>query len=562
MIEAVGYVRLSKDEDKEKYASIIHQKKLIGEWASNHDCIITDWYEDDNFSGYIFDRPDFTRLINDLETGKVSTLIVKDLSRIGRHNAHTLLFIEQIRNLNKRLILINEGNGGWDSTIDNDDLVGIKTWYNEMYVKDISKKIRSAMTTRQKEGTMLIREYYGYKKHPTLKNTLIIEEELVPILKEMFELYMNGFGYRKIADLFTKKGYPTPSVHAKKRYEENGKVYKRDVNEMWYPSVISRLLKDNIYIGTLTLGKWKRQNLKGKTKQVFDEELQYIFMNNHTPIIDEKTFNLVQEIGGKRNAIHYRGKEKHDNIFSGFLLCNDCQKSMVAINNTRDKRHYVCGNYHIMGTKSNCTRHTIQEEKLVLYLKKYLNYIKQHLNDFIISLDKDVESKLSTKENYGTLIKKLKKDLNNEKEELKMLINQKIKALIKENDNETKKIIEDSYEEMETERKNNIKIFTDQITEFTKVQETSENISTYAVTAIEIFDNIINKEIPSRKDLELILNNIEVMEDGNPKFNLRANLTEVVESLMTNPSLSECNSMALITQCLFSFVKNYDKMVA
>jgi DNA invertase Pin-like site-specific DNA recombinase len=130
---------------------------------------IVAFYEDDNVSGYTFERDGFLELLGALENDKIDVIIAKDLSRIGRHNSKTLLFIEKVKELGKRLILIDEGSGGYDTDKDDDDIIGIKTWYNERYVKDISKKIRSNIKTLQNKGAFLVETKYGYKKDPRIK---------------------------------------------------------------------------------------------------------------------------------------------------------------------------------------------------------------------------------------------------------------------------------------------------------------------------------------------------------------------------------------------------------
>jgi DNA invertase Pin-like site-specific DNA recombinase len=233
-LNVVGYVRISKDEDKENYGSIINQKKIITDFAKLNNYSLQKIYEDDNVSGYTFDRPELNNMIRDMEENKFDVIIAKDLSRIGRHNALTLLFIEQVRRLDKRLILIDEGNGGYDSSKDNDDIIGIKTWYNELYVKDISRKIKSHLKIKQKEGKLIIRDYFGYRKNTApAGSTLVIDEDVAHIVRQIFILYIQGNGYRKVAQILNDKKYPTPSQIIKLTYEKEGKVYKGNVSAEW-----------------------------------------------------------------------------------------------------------------------------------------------------------------------------------------------------------------------------------------------------------------------------------------------------------------------------------------
>ena len=144
-----GYVRLSKDDDKRNYSSIENQKLIITQYAADKNLVIDRWYEDDGVSGYIFDRPGFNQLMEDLDKG-IDTVFVKDFSRLGRHNAKILLLLDEFQERGKHLIVVDDH---YDNEISEDDTIGITTWFNERYVKDTSKKIRHALGAKQKEGT-------------------------------------------------------------------------------------------------------------------------------------------------------------------------------------------------------------------------------------------------------------------------------------------------------------------------------------------------------------------------------------------------------------------------
>ena len=196
----VGYARISFDEDKESYESIINQKNIIRDYALKNfgveDVYI---YEDDNFSGYKFDRPAFNQMKLDVFDGVYDIIIAKDLSRIGRHNAQTLMFFEEMENLDKRIIAINDDI---DTINKNNDLtMGVKTWYNELYVKDISKKIRSTIANKQKNANWICTVPFGYRMDLIKKHEFSVDESCATIVKRIFDLYINGWGYKKIANL-------------------------------------------------------------------------------------------------------------------------------------------------------------------------------------------------------------------------------------------------------------------------------------------------------------------------------------------------------------------------
>ena len=162
----VGYCRLSRDEDKENYASIEEQKRIIQDYALTRNWLISDFYIDDNVSGYTFNRPEFSKMMEKVKGGKIDAVIAKDLSRIGRHNGKVLVLIDEFKSMQKNLILVSEMGGTYDVLNDRDDTIGITTWFNERYVKDCSRKTRDHMYSKQKTGRLIMGNYYGYVKDP------------------------------------------------------------------------------------------------------------------------------------------------------------------------------------------------------------------------------------------------------------------------------------------------------------------------------------------------------------------------------------------------------------
>ena len=169
-----GYVRLSRDDDKKNYVSIENQKLIISQYANDHGVKIDRWYEDDGISGYIFDRPGFQQMMADLDQ-EIDTVYVKDFSRLGRHNAKVLLLLDEFQERGKHLIVIDDNYDSMDSS---DDTIGIKTWFNERYVKDTSKKIKRAIGARQKEGTLITRPPFGYRRDVLKANVVAVFERL------------------------------------------------------------------------------------------------------------------------------------------------------------------------------------------------------------------------------------------------------------------------------------------------------------------------------------------------------------------------------------------------
>ena len=325
-----GYVRLSRDDDRRNYVSIENQMLIIRQYAAERDAAIDRWYEDDGVSGYLFDRPGFNQLMKDLDRD-IDTVFVKDFSRLGRHNAKVLLLLDEFQERGKRLIVVDDA---YDSSQSDDDTIGIKTWYNERYVKDTSKKIRRALGARQREGTLMTQPPFGYKRNSSDKAVIEVVPREAEYVKMIFDLYLGGSGYRKIAAYLTENHIPTPSMARHERELEEGRQSRCRTASEWSDGMVKDMLDNDYYIGTFRLHKRERAAIHGKDKRV-PKEKQHVFENHHPPIIDKMTFELVQEAKEKRVKNHYRGSRGQwtgseiPNPFGTCLFCKDCGKMCI-----------------------------------------------------------------------------------------------------------------------------------------------------------------------------------------------------------------------------------------
>lgn len=523
-MNVVGYVRLSRDEDKANYSSIISQQDIINEYAKERNWTIWRMYIDDNCSGYSLDRPAFSEMINEIEKGNIDTILTKDLSRIGRNNGKVLVFIDRLKELNRRLILIAEGNSGMDLLNDENDILGIKTWYNEMYIKDISRKIRANMNAKQKKGELIMGNFYGYRKvRINNKFNLIADENIKPIIELIFKEYINGCGYKKICDILNEKNCPTPSQYISKCHEEKGRTFNNSVAGKWQAYMVKRIIQNDIYIGTLRTRKEQSRLIKGRQEKV-DREHQYVFPNNHEPMIDEYKFRLAQEINEKRRKRAYRSnKDKYDYIFKGFMECGDCGYNVSGLNLRKApaiSRGYNCTMYMKYGKKS-CTNHSVKEEKVLFFFKEFLKDVRKEYEEYISSIRREEK-----KNNIMISLNKYKKSIKAANEELKLILKQKIKDITKECNDSYREIIENSYTEMEEEKKRNIFELSRKISELEK----NINLEKVIESNIEIFDSIINSHRPEKKYLEMILDKIIVDHDRNLEFILKVDISKLIYS--------------------------------
>lgn len=326
-------------------------------------------------------------------------------------------------------------------------------------------------------------------------------------------------------DLLDENGYPTPSEYIKKRHEEKGRVFKNKVSTRWQTHMIQRIIQDDVYIGNLRTRKMHSRLIKGKQEKVAKEE-QLVFENHHEAIISKQDFELAQSIKSKRSEAHYRVKPNCNNyIFSGFIKCGDCGRAVLGKNLKRKPRvqyGYECGAYQKYGLK-HCKSYSISKDKVLFFFKEFLKDVKNQYEDYINNVDIK-EKKRATK----TSLDKMQKELNILNDELKLLLNQKIKDLLKETNVEYKQIIENSYNELENEKKKRINELTQKVNKLREANH--DNIENNLKATIDIFDKIIKKERPDRKLLELILDKIILNSDRSLEFKLLVNIDKLIHA--------------------------------
>ena len=523
----VGYCRLSRDEDKENYSSIEEQKRIIKDYASTRNWIIEDkdFYIDDNVSGYTFNRPEFSKMIQKVKGGKIDVVIAKDLSRIGRNNGRVLVLIDEFKNMQKNMILVSEMGGTYDVQNDRDDTIGITTWFNERYVKDCSRKTRDHMYSKQKTARLIMGNYYGYEK--IFKDDipqLYVIEELKPVIELIFKLYVeDGMGFQQISQVLNEKyNYPTPSEYYRLKHLERGRIYKHKVQEKWTKDMISNILKNEVYTGTLITHKKRTVNIRGRVVKLPKEE-HFVFENHHEAIISKEIFGLAQQIRTKRSKQNTSStKKKRNYFFSGMCICNDCGSGMsgVTIKRKVTEKGYDCSKYRQFSTKA-CHCHEIKEKDILVHLKEFLKFTKQQYLEEINNI------KVEIKQDKGENNKfKLQNKLNVLNEEYKILISQKIKELASANNEMARETIENTYKELEKEKMQNISYLQALLEKDEK--ENLEEKANKLKTSIEYFDDIINSEVPNKMILQMIIDKIYIYRDKTIRFDLKTDIEKLI----------------------------------
>lgn len=434
------YMRLSREDgDKEESSSVTNQREMLKRYVSEQEnFFIVKEYVDDGFTGTNFDRPGFKQMIEDIEAGIIDTVITKDLSRLGRERLGVGHYTE---------IYFPEHNVRYIALLDNidtyfdagmNDMAPFKGVINDMYVRDISKKIRSSLIERKKAGNFLgVTAPYGYQKDPNNKFHLIINEKEAEIVKRVFRLYLEGNGLTRIAQILTKDGVPVPGES-----RDIGKTRRTALYSSWKQTTIRRILDNRVYLGELVQFKRRKINYKSKRRITVPEEERYICRGTHEAIINEESFNAVQNILKKNKS--FKGT-KHDYLFKGLLFCSECGARLnVTYSNYALKKYgeyrytTICYSYSRLYSDI-CTRHSNSipelEEVLIKHIKEVCNrYINENLQDELISMakkQKQLELKqISNEKRLETISQKIS-DIGLY---IKNLYMDKVKGVVSEND--------------------------------------------------------------------------------------------------------------------------------
>ena len=510
-----GYVRLSRDDNKRNYSSIENQKLIIQKYAEENNMIVRHIYEDDGISGYSFNRPQFQNMMAHLDS--IDVIVAKDLSRIGRHNAKVLLFLEEMEEQGKRVILIDDN---YDSLYSDDDIIGIKTWDNERHVKNTSRKVKRIKKMEQENGRLKCAPPFGYTRHPLNKQMILIDEEAAAILNLEKDLYLEGNGIRKIAEILSGRGVPTPTMLQKERFEALGLPYHRKVAPRWSYGMVKDTLFNDYHNGILRTHKRERMTINGKDKKISRDQ-QYVFPDHHPKIFDDATMKLLYAVKDSRHHSQYRGQRKHVNLFSGCLYCRDCGRKLTAINRPNRSKYYVCGTYNKKGKQFCRYAHLVTEETLTDALIKYLALCRDSLADIIQNFD--LSTLKAPTYSADDSRQRLENELEKIRKELKTLITQKVKELT-ENPGMAE-IINETYAALQTEKMERISAIEKTLQDLTKEPPVRTAAAEPTLqTAQDILSEVLEQKSLTRTDIEILVEKIMVDKDGHIDIYLKHGL--------------------------------------
>ncbi len=357
---AALYIRLSKEDESERPSqSVQNQESLLREFVQQHRLSVYDTYIDDGWSGTNFDRPAFQRMIADIEAKKVNMVITKDLSRLGRDYILTGHYMERYFPEHRvRYISLLDGiDTGVDSTAN--DITPFRAIMNDMYAKDISKKIKSVKRDKQRKGQFIGgKPVYGYKMHPTEKNKIVIDEEVAPIVRRIFAMALSGMSCRNIATLLNQEGVPTPATYANLPVARPGPY-----TGLWSSERISDMLQNETYVGNMVQGRSVKISYKSKKCLKQDPANWVVVEGTHEPLVDAETFRKVRLLVNSRK--HTRSRT-YDFLLKGLIFCHECGYPLAVLNrkNARgeDVLYFVCRTYQRFTKAGVCTCHSIKEK--------------------------------------------------------------------------------------------------------------------------------------------------------------------------------------------------------
>ena len=379
------YPRLShEDELQGESNSISNQKRILETYAKQNGFSNLRWYTDDGYSGANFQRPGFQAMLADIEAGKVGTVIVKDMSRLGRNYLQVGMYTEMIfPQKGVRFIAINDGV---DSAQGENDFAPLRNIFNEWLVRDTSKKIKAVKRSKGMSGKPITsKPVYGYLMDAD--ENFILDEEVAPVVRQIYSLCLAGNGPTKIARMLTEQQIPTPGTL---EYRRTGSTrrYHPGYECKWATNTVVHILENREYTGCLVNFKTEKPSYKVKHSIENPIEKQAIFENHHEPIIDRQTWERVQELRKQRKR-----PNRYDEVglFSGLLFCGDCGSVMYQQRYQTDKRKqdcYICGSYK-KRTK-DCTAHFIRTDYLtagvVENLRRVTSYAAKHEARFMKQL--------------------------------------------------------------------------------------------------------------------------------------------------------------------------------
>ena len=485
------YIRLSKEDvDKgfDESESITNQKTLLLEYVKklgpNYKLI--DVYIDPGYTGTNFNRPDFKRMINDINLGKVNMVVTKDLSRLGRDYIETGEYIEKwFPENNVRYVSVTDGIDTFSENNGNNDIAPFKSILNDMYSKDLSKKIKTAMNTMQKQGKWVGgKTALGYMKNPNDKNHLVICEGEVEIIRNIFNKAYAGESVGEIKKWLIENNIPTASQI---RYSKP---------TFWENKTVKQILKNKVYIGTTIQNKRNRISYKNRKLKPNPKEKWIVVENTHEPIVDKDTFDAIQNMIITQKYL--RNEKKHHFLLDGLLVCYEC-KHKIGVKCKRPGLYFmVCNNYRRNSKIGLCTSHGFSYNTLEIQVLEYIRELFKKIDSNRIELN--VQNGM-TKYDYIKLLEKLQNEIKQINDNIDKMYIDKLNG----------KVSEEMYNRVFGKMKNEL---TQKEKKYFNLKNLKEKNKTDDIQNIKkVVKEFLKLEKPTSEIMKKIINRIEIHQD-------------------------------------------------
>lgn len=505
------YYRLSRDEDEE-LNSLNNQRKIIYNFAVSNGHEVVGESFDDNVSGMHFNREGIDKIYEVVEAGKIEAIIVKDLSRLGRHRTQTALFIDYLRERNVRVLSATENI---DTFNENDDLIiGFKGLVNDFYARDGSRRVRTGYRQKQKEGIVTIPPF-GYFKDKNTKKVVIVEEAAETV-RMIFSAYTGGSGMKAIARTLNEQRRKTPALMQmellnKRLPNTQDGILKK---YLWDATMVGRILKDESYIGTLICHKSERNKIN-KTFRFTDPEEQFRHENYLPMIVTRETWELAQTLLAERKAKNTRaGTNKGILRYGGLLRCQDCGRTFIGKRiklKDGERVVYVCDTYHRYG-KEHCSSHMVDEEALDRLISAELLRTKRLYEENWSRLEWFIEKWTPKASMASARISKLQEHILLLEEEVEVILMERIRD----------KANSERYDRMIAKREEQIAEAKKQIEELQNISEMLRSRQAKLKRDISLIDDILQDGKMSEAHLKMLVEKILVHEeDGKLDLEIR-----------------------------------------
>lgn len=524
------YYRLSRDEDKE-LNSLTNQREILVDYANEKNYEIVGESFDDNVSGMHFNREGITEITFQVDKGNIDAILVKDLSRLGRHKTQTSLFIDYLRQHDVKVISITEN---LDSSNESDDMmIGFKGLFNDMYARDISKKVRAAIAQKKKKG-LIIKAPLGYYKDKNTNEIIIIEEQ-AEIVREIFNLYLQGYGFHNIASILNERGIKSPGYYQNVVYTaENKAIYhpKPGVKYMWERTSVKRIIDNEIYIGNIINNKSYTSKVNHIQRELPEEEWMRA-ENVLPPIISKDVWDKVRALLKTRTKNNVRaGKRKPLHRYTGLIKCGDCGSAIVCRKRKRYgiaeiQYEYVCSGNNRFGKKYCPSSHNIHEEVLDQIIYDELNSLRDKALDMYKNIEGDVKNWLKQKNTVDGKLELLRSDLSQKKSDEKQLLIERARDI------KHKEV----YDEILTKYDREMKYIEKEIESILDYRKTIKERKVKMKKTVELIDSILEEGAISDANLRLLIEKIVITEKDDKlhlQINLRANFNDHMKVFTSN----------------------------